>query len=130
MSNLSRMRAAIARNRGIAGERSAPKSVSRIQRKREATMPSMTDAEFNDLIKRLGLHQRRKALDSLMVGNDSQCFTTQQYRERYADINLSGDRHFAGWLLTDELVREHMRSMRCQEVSPGIWTPRRKGDES
>ncbi len=84
----------------------------------------MTDAEFNGLIAQLGMASRRKVVRSLLAGNDTQCFTTQQYAEAYHRICHQNDMaHRDGWICyLIELAPKHLRSVGMREVKPGLWT--------
>lgn len=90
----------------------------------------MTDAQLRILIHNLALKYRREAAESLLIGNDTGCFTTEQYRIRFIELenkrfNLSRqltlgayDKIFGpnwtwDWL---ESIPETVR-----EVSPDIW---------
>ncbi len=81
----------------------------------------MTDAACAKLIRNLGYWCRRKTLDSLMVGNDTRCFTTDQYRQRYVDVNWKGDRNTLMFKRPD-LARQHLVQLGCREVEPDVWT--------
>ena len=83
----------------------------------------MNDVDLDSLIKELGHHQRRKVVRALLVGNDAQCFTTEQYVAAYHRIAHKDDpEHKAGWLkwLT-KLTPDHMESVGMVEVRPGVW---------
>ena len=84
----------------------------------------MTDYEFMDLMADLGMHCRRKVVASLLAGNDTQCFTTEQYRDAYTRICNGGDDRIMKELGSHplELAEMHLRSLReLREVRPGLW---------
>ncbi len=64
---------------------------------------------------------RNGVVDNLMAGNDTQCFTTEQYHEAYLKSTSDGD--FVARYFTLETARMHLRTnRRVREVKPGIWT--------
>ena len=89
----------------------------------------MTETEFNGLIHELGLHQRRKVVSDLLVGNDTQCFSTEQYAEAYHRIcHNNNPAHRDGWIKwLVKLTPTHMESIGMIEVRPGIWAEEPKG---
>ena len=82
---------------------------------------------IEELIGELGMRQRRKVVKALLAGNDTQCFTTQQYAEAYHRICHNDDpAHWDGWIkYLTELTPMHMKSVGMKEVSPGIWAEER-----
>ena len=83
----------------------------------------MSDEEFNELVRALGMSNRRAVVKALLAGNDTQCFTDQQYAEAYHSICHRGDlAHRDGWIkwLT-KLAPQHLLSVGMRQVSPGVW---------
>lgn len=82
----------------------------------------VTDAEVNAFFGRLALSMRASIARDLLRGNDTQCFTEEQYREAH-------DRAFPlptvpaelRWLYTTPA--DHLRSIPhvVREVAPGVW---------
>lgn len=85
----------------------------------------MPDNEFMGLMAGLGMYQRRKVVKSLLAGNDTQCFTTEQYLDRYVKLCNSGDDRTMTGLGPHRLslAEKHLRSLPLVEVQPGVWTP-------
>ena len=83
----------------------------------------MTETEFNGLIHELGLYQRRKVVKSLLVGNYTQCFSTEQYAKAYHRICHNDDpEHKDGWIKwLISLTPTHMKSIAMTEVRPSVW---------
>ena len=83
----------------------------------------ITDTELDGLIDALGLYQRRKVVKALLAGNDTQCFTTQQYAEAYHHIAHRADPvHKERWIAwIAKLTPKHMASIGMVEVKPGVW---------
>ncbi len=86
----------------------------------------MTDTDFNGLMKSLGHYCAEKAAKELLAGNDTQCFTTEQYMEKYFDLNHRGDNHrdgFRRWWRQDGIARMHLtKRLGMREVKPDIWS--------
>lgn len=68
---------------------------------------------------------RQGAVEKCLAGNDTGCFTTEQYQKAY---DAEGDRTFSKtapvvsrW--SPGLAETHLRSMpdMVREVSPGVW---------
>ncbi len=87
----------------------------------------MTDEEFYDIFRRLGMSNRRKVVESLLTGNDVQCFTTQQYAEAYhrichrSDDITAQDGRWVQWLT--EIAPKHLKSVGMREIKPDLWAP-------
>lgn len=83
----------------------------------------MSDKDFNGLMADLGIHQRKKVVATLLAGNDTQCFTTQQYAEAYHRICHRDDEdHKKNWIkYLSDLTPRHMESIGMTEVNPGVW---------
>ena len=79
--------------------------------------------DLDGLVRQLGLHQRRKVVEFLLAGNDTQCFSTNQYAEAYHRICCNDDpAHKENWLkYLMSLTPAHMRSVGMTEVRPGVW---------
>jgi hypothetical protein len=83
----------------------------------------MNDAEWHNLMEQLGNACRRKVVAALLAGNNTCCFTTEQYVQEYVRQNRIGDPYTENWLKwIGSLAEKHLRSVGCQEVKPGIWT--------
>lgn len=81
---------------------------------------------MESLIGKLAMMIRREVVDSLMEGNDTQCFTTDQYMERYFQRERNGEEvdAYRRWWREENLARQHLQSLRCIEVKPDVWTLR------
>ena len=81
--------------------------------------------DIDQLLGQLCTEQHQKCIDSLLAGNDTGCFTIQQYAERYHNLHHKDtDRQYhEGWVkfLADVSPR-HLRRLGCTEVKPGVWT--------
>lgn len=82
------------------------------------------DAEMNKLFRQLGMHCRREVVRTLLAGNDTQCFTTQQYLDAYIHVINKGQR----CLMDLELAKHHLQSLdgKVREVKPGVWVGQEK----
>lgn len=83
----------------------------------------MMDLDFGSLVADLGLHQRRKVVSALLAGNDTQCFSTQQYAAAYHRVAHNDDpKHRERWIeWLVKLAPKHLQSLGMREVSPGVW---------
>lgn len=79
-----------------------------------------TDEGMDSLFFQLAMKMRRETVVSLMAGNDTGCFTTQQYLDRYVRVAQRGE---VG-IMDLGLAEEHLRSLKrlVREVWPGVWT--------
>jgi hypothetical protein len=76
------------------------------------------DAALMRLLKSTFDSAAKDALDAVMVGNDSQCFTTAQYARKYTEMHnlpLPDD-------VEERLSRMRLEKLGCREVSPDVWT--------
>ncbi len=81
----------------------------------------ITDKGFNRLMAALAIHQRRKVVDILLRGNDTQSFTTQQYLDTYIKEINKGQ----ACLMDLELARYHLEETlydRVYESKVDLWT--------
>ena len=83
----------------------------------------MTYDEFKTLMRKMGMNQRRKTVAALLAGNDTGCFTVQQYAEAYHRICHRDDPYHK-----DDVIRclttvapQHLRSVGMKEVKPDVW---------
>ncbi len=62
-------------------------------------------------------------ISALLAGNDTQCFTTDDYRRRYTKRWITDMR--LNYELSTELAEMHLRICRdvVREVRPGVWAP-------
>ena len=86
----------------------------------------LSDKEMGRMEQLMGeyaLHCRRRAVKSLLVGNDTQCFTTQQYIERYVkQCHKEDNQYRKGFVeLVTDVAEMHLRSVGMVEVKPGVW---------
>ena len=90
-----------------------------------------TKGWFDNLMKRFIKHLREKAVNSLLVGNDTNCFTTAQYREAYCQIER-GDKtgvlnkpETYDRIIGPDWARMHLEglSSKVQEVAKDVWAP-------
>lgn len=86
-------------------------------------MGKMTDQQFDVLMQKLSMGNRRKVVAALLNGNDAQCFTTRQYAEAYHRICHDDDlERKEDWLkCLTELTPIHMASVGFIEVQPDVW---------
>ncbi len=77
--------------------------------------------DMKELMGLLVMHCRRKTIKTLLAGNDTQCFTTQQYLDTYIRVIYKGDKKC---LMDLSLAETHLKSLgnQVREVKPGIWT--------
>lgn len=91
----------------------------------------MTDAQLRTLMRNLALKYRREAVNSLLIGNDTGCFTTEQYRVRF--IELENKRFTLSKQLTldaydkvfgPDWAWDWLESIpeTVREVLPDVWT--------
>jgi hypothetical protein len=79
---------------------------------------------IESLIGQLSMEIRRKTVASLLEGNDVQCFTTDQYMDRYLEKNRLDDQYKDGWIRwwdKEGLARMHLESLGMVEVKPDVW---------
>ena len=83
---------------------------------------------MDELFGMLAMHVRRKVVAALLAGNDTQCFTTEQYKaeyERQQPMPAGYGRSDVYWRLdpTGDLARKHLLSLAelVREVRPGVW---------
>lgn len=80
----------------------------------------MTDADVTHLMRLLFKKQRRETIRALLAGNDTQCFTSQQYVDTYNRMHCEGKPiAYLG------MVRKVLAEV-CDEVKPDVWTNKPK----
>lgn len=87
----------------------------------------MTDTEFMGLMSRLLKDRINQCVDKLLTGNDTCCFSTEQFQKKYLELYDIGD-YSIDWLFEkrdgiEPLARTHLK--KCKkviEVKPDIWT--------
>ncbi len=83
----------------------------------------MTDEEFMGILGGVAMLNRRDTVASLLQGNDTGCFTTEQYEMAYCKLHWGADVVFGkklfGW--DPQLSHQHLLSVGMEEVSPDIW---------
>lgn len=82
----------------------------------------MSEIDVDKLIHQLFRQHRRKVIASLMAGNDTCCFTTEQYIDRWVKIIHKGDQT-TRWMVESVARTRHLPPV-CQEVKPDLWTPK------
>jgi hypothetical protein len=82
------------------------------------------ELNVEELLGMYAMQKRREAVASLMAGNDTQCFTTEQYVDRYIeqDGRLEAEFRAGHRRLIRELASMHLRSVGAREVKPDLWT--------
>lgn len=82
------------------------------------------------LFEAIGRPTREAAVRACLAGNDTQCFTTAQYRAAYDRIRkaeweqTSGPGAYIGLEWSPGLAEMHLQtSGKVREVSPGVWVP-------
>lgn len=79
----------------------------------------MSEIDIEALFHRVGARQRADAVRSLLVGNDTGCFTLDQYRRAYERISGYDS---SVWPISDDLATRHLRATGLvREVRPGVW---------
>lgn len=79
----------------------------------------MTDFELNLIIRELGRKLKREVVAKLLQGNNTQCFTTEQYLQKYIEHVQDGDKG----VMDLKLARQHLMSgTNIREVKPDVWT--------
>ena len=72
---------------------------------------------------------REGAVERCLKGNDTQCFTTEQYQDAYDEEN---DKAFRTKCMPNRwangLAEKHLRSLPdlVQEVRPGVWAAKER----
>jgi hypothetical protein len=94
-------------------------------------MSNNMDSRKNDMMDGLiGLMigMRAEVVRSLLAGNDTCCFTAEQYRQAYeSKWRRASNSHYGCQPLSDELIAMHLRSTGLvREVSPGVWAEGRE----
>jgi hypothetical protein len=89
-------------------------------------MSKMSKAEFNRIFGLLALDIRKRVAKSLLAGNDTGCFTTEQYKTHYCNTAWkTAPPTVVRWQTNAGtcLAVEHLRSIpeTVREVSPGVW---------
>lgn len=81
----------------------------------------MTDQEYRSLMHQFFLQSRRKVIRHLLAGNDTQCFTTEQYLKAWHTVINHGKGNSILYLA---LAEQHLRTAPhlVREVKPGVWT--------
>lgn len=91
----------------------------------------MTEAELSGLVLKLQRKQARDTINRLLAGNDTQCFTTEQYVTAYVKAHWKkdegGGRAVLGWFKSggkgETIAHWHLRtSGMVHEVKPDVWT--------
>jgi uncharacterized protein with PIN domain len=86
--------------------------------------------EIDAIVGMLLKENKRATVAALLAGNDTQCFTTQQYIEMYARLNWKGQeemgRRCLSGLWSDDveetLAHKHLRTFReVREVKLDVW---------
>lgn len=76
---------------------------------------------IDELFGLLAMDVRRRTVKYLLAGNDTQCFTTQQYLDTYIREIDKG----MPSIMDLELARKHLVSLAgdgVKEVRPDVWT--------
>lgn len=118
------------RSRGTVGTEQRREVVSRRFPSQEGAGDAMTqvdevddDLDINAIVRGLAMLLRRESVELCMAGNDTQCFTQERYWEAYKTRTKWDP--VTSSLFDDRLFRQHMASVKCVEVKPGVWTTRR-----
>lgn len=87
----------------------------------------MTDEELNNLMHQLHLATRKKTTAKCFVGNDTQCFTEEQYIEawfnqRRGNRDSEIEAREKAWWRRGGMARKHLTAAGMVEVKPGVWT--------
>ena len=87
--------------------------------------------DIGKLMKQLNLLMRKEAIASLLAGNDTQCFTTQQYREAFCRRQMKNARDeeikvmpaFYDRVIDPDWARMHLETLPklVKEVKPDVW---------
>lgn len=84
----------------------------------------MKKIDAEELLGLLALDTRAKVARSLLAGNDTGCFTTEQYKAAYEQQAWTIPNKLP-WVMEDGscLAVSHLRSIPqvVREVSPGVW---------
>ena len=79
------------------------------------------DALFHDLY----VYSRERTIRGLLTGNDTGCFTTEQYTDAHLADKKVDDKYrdgFRRWFQGEQLGEKHLRdSPSVREVCPGLW---------
>lgn len=82
------------------------------------------DPEVRRLIGLLAMDLRRRTIHSLLSGNDTQCFTVEQYKRAYVRIAHPSKPVFDPWYHVDPAMHLKSCSELVTEVAPGVWAVR------
>ena len=81
--------------------------------------------DVDKLMKLLSLKIRKDAIKALLAGNDTQCFTTQQYREAYCRQGcMNGTTpDFFDRVIGHDWARNNLKELPSlvKEVKPDVW---------
>ena len=83
----------------------------------------MTDDELLSLIRDFGRRCRNRTIRKLLEGNDTCCFTTEQFARGYAkEIMPSKTAPLVYDDFERKLARKHLEIAEMKEVTPDVWT--------
>ena len=90
-------------------------------------IPDNEPLDIDRLMKQLEMSNCRKAVRALLAGNDTRCFTGAQYAREYARQHRLEEAYMDGWRkYLEKLAPMHLRSVGCEEIKPGVWTPKER----
>ena len=91
-----------------------------------------SDDFVSRLVRQLGMLMRREAAESLLVGNDMGCFSTEQYETAYVlrsrrgqvTVDVEYEKKSLSELIGMDWARQMLLSIpnTVKEVKPDIWT--------
>jgi len=87
-------------------------------------MTQTDDLDLDELIKQLHVSLRERTIRRLLAGNDTGCFTVEQYTDSYLTHQRIDEQYKAGfrrWFLSGLAERHLNESPSVREVKPGVW---------
>ena len=81
--------------------------------------------DLDSLIEQLHISLRERTIRGLLVGNDTGCFTVEQYTDAYLKHQKVDDQYkdgFRRWFLSGLAERHLNGSPSVQAVKPGVWS--------
>src|ERR1700704_3034836 len=79
---------------------------------------------IEQLVRELGRHQVQETMRALLSGNDTQCFTSDQFIEKHLAMHHKpDDPYLDGYrrVWKERWLRGWMKKFKIQEVKPDVW---------
>jgi len=89
------------------------------------------DELWNEVAPMLLNEHKKETINNRLAGNDTQCFTTEQYVKMHAKLHFKDDEAWGEHILRateasgETLAHRHLRQCKLvKEVKPDVWTTR------